>query len=84
MIIVTANEAFERVASIGLAPNMILYLTREFGMETAEAANVIFLWSAANNLTPTIGAFLADSYVGKYRMIGFGSIFSFLVIINPL
>ncbi|XWS26333.1 hypothetical protein CRYUN_Cryun26dG0023300 [Craigia yunnanensis] len=75
---ILANEAFERVASVGLAPNMILYLTREFGMETAKAANVIFFWSAANNFTPIVGAFLADSYVGKYRMIGFGSILSLL------
>ncbi|XVE53733.1 hypothetical protein DITRI_Ditri03aG0026200 [Diplodiscus trichospermus] len=75
---ILANEAFERVASVGLAPNMILYLTRDFGMDTAKAANVIFFWSAANNFTPIIGAFLADSYVGKYRMIGFGSILSFL------
>ena len=79
----TANEAFERVASVGLSPNMILYLTREFGMETAKAANVIFFWSAANYFTPIIGALLADSYMGKYRMIELGSIFSFLVI-NPL
>ncbi|XVE97564.1 hypothetical protein REPUB_Repub03eG0030300 [Reevesia pubescens] len=75
---ILANEAFERVASAGLAPNMILYLTREYGLETAKAANVIFIWSAASNFTPTIGAFLADSYLGKYRMIGLGSILSFL------
>ncbi|XP_021277347.1 protein NRT1/ PTR FAMILY 1.2 [Herrania umbratica] len=75
---IIANEAFERVASLGLSPNMILYLTRDYGMETARAAKVIFIWTAANNFTPILGAFVADSYVGKYRMIGFGSILSFL------
>ncbi|XP_022731022.1 protein NRT1/ PTR FAMILY 1.2-like [Durio zibethinus] len=75
---ILANEAFERMASLGLSPNMILYLTKEYGLETAQAANLIFVWSAANNFTPIIGAFLADSCVGKYRMIGFGSILSFL------
>ena len=74
-----ANEAFERVASIGLMPNMILYLTRVYGMQIATAANVLFLWSAASNFMPILGAFLADSYVGRYRMIGFGSIVSLLV-----
>ena len=77
----TASEVFERVASVGLAPNMILYLTREYGLETAKAANLIFAWSGANHLTPFIGAIIADSYVGKYRMIVFGSILSFLVIL---
>ncbi|XWS72545.1 hypothetical protein CRYUN_Cryun02cG0049200 [Craigia yunnanensis] len=57
---------------------MILYLTRDYGLETAKAANLIFVWSGANHLTPIIGAILADSYVGKYRMIVLGSILSFL------
>lgn len=76
---VAANEAFERAASVGLLPNMILYLTRVYGLETASAANAIFLWQAASNFTPIIGAYLADSYVGRYRMIGFGCIVSLLV-----
>ncbi|TYH08195.1 hypothetical protein ES288_A08G296500v1 [Gossypium darwinii] len=75
---ILATEAFERVATLGLSPNMIVYLRREFGMETAKAANVIFFWSAATNFTPIIGAFIADSYMGKYRMIGFGSVLCFL------
>ncbi|XVF48565.1 hypothetical protein PTKIN_Ptkin03bG0200700 [Pterospermum kingtungense] len=78
MPFILANEAFERVASEGLIPNMILYLTREYGLETAKAATVVFIWSAANSFNQIIGAFLADSYVGKYRMVGFGSILSFL------
>ncbi|XVF35456.1 hypothetical protein REPUB_Repub18cG0147700 [Reevesia pubescens] len=75
---ILASEAFERMSSVGLIPNMILYLTKEYRLETAKAANIIFFWSAANYFTPITGAFLADSYVGKYRMIGFGSILSFL------
>ncbi|XVF35455.1 hypothetical protein REPUB_Repub18cG0147600 [Reevesia pubescens] len=78
---ILASEAFERVSSVGLIPNMILYLTKEYRLETAKAVNIIFFWSAANYFTPIIGAFLADSYVGKYRMIGFGSILSFLGVV---
>ncbi|KAL6498260.1 hypothetical protein OROGR_028657 [Orobanche gracilis] len=75
---IIANEACERLASIGLMPNMIMYLTRMYGMETAEASNFLLLWSAATNFTPLIGAFFADSYVGRYPMIAFGSIASLL------
>ncbi|KAG2691852.1 hypothetical protein I3760_08G025600 [Carya illinoinensis] len=75
---IIANEAFERAASVGLLPNMILYLTRDYGMPTPTAANFLFLWSAATNFMPILGAFLADSCLGRYRMIGFGSIASFL------
>lgn len=76
---VAANEACERLASLGLMPNMILYLTREYGMHTAEATNFLLLWSAATNFMPLIGAFLADSYFGRYPMIAFGSVASLLV-----
>ncbi|XP_057434724.1 protein NRT1/ PTR FAMILY 1.2-like [Lotus japonicus] len=75
---IIANEACERLASLGLMPNMILYLTKVYGMQTAEASNFLLLWSAATNFIPLIGAFLADSYVGRYPMIGFGSIASLL------
>ncbi|XP_048331579.1 protein NRT1/ PTR FAMILY 1.2-like [Ziziphus jujuba] len=75
---IIANEAFERVASHGLQPNMILYLTKEYALSAARAANILFLWSAATNFTPIVGAFLADSYMGRYSIIGFGSIISLL------
>ncbi|CAK7353250.1 unnamed protein product [Dovyalis caffra] len=75
---IIANEAFERLASFGLSTNMILYLTREYGMDAAQGAQVLFLLSSATNFTPVLGAFLADSYVGRYRMIGFGCIVSLL------
>ncbi|MED6133087.1 hypothetical protein PIB30_025052 [Stylosanthes scabra] len=75
---IIANEAFERLASIGLMPNMILYLTRVYGMETAAATNFLLLWSAASNFTPLIAALLADSFVGRYSMIAFGSLTTLL------
>jgi peptide/histidine transporter 3/4 len=77
--VLTANEALERLASFGLSTNMILYLTREYGMDAASGAQILFLYSAAGNFMPIIGAFLADTYVGRYPMIGFGCIASLLV-----
>ncbi|GFS44906.1 major facilitator superfamily protein [Actinidia rufa] len=71
-----ANEAFEKLASFGLLPNMILYLMNEYHMDMATGSNIIFFWSAATNFLPVIGAVIADSSVGRFRMIGFGSIIS--------
>ncbi|KAE8698437.1 Casein kinase I-like 3 isoform 1 [Hibiscus syriacus] len=75
---ILATEAFERVATAGLPPLLTVYLTTEFGMETVKTATVVNFWSAVTHLTPIIGAFLADSYMGKYWMIGFGSVVCFL------
>ncbi|KAK1549361.1 hypothetical protein Q3G72_000813 [Acer saccharum] len=73
-----ANEAFERVASFGLLPNMIFFLKTRYNMETTTATNLILVWNAATNMLPVAGAMVADSYVGRYPMIGFGSIASLL------
>ncbi|KAJ0971801.1 hypothetical protein J5N97_019760 [Dioscorea zingiberensis] len=70
---IIANEIFEKVANIGLVVNMIIYLTKEYHMKPATGASVIFIWLAGSNFTPIFGAFLADSYLGRYRVIAFGS-----------
>ncbi|KAL0319269.1 UNVERIFIED_CONTAM: protein NRT1/ PTR FAMILY 1.2 [Sesamum angustifolium] len=78
MPFIIANEAFEKVASYGLQPNMIFYLMNEYKMGVTGATNLIFYWSAATNFMPLVGAFLADSFLGRFLTIGFGSIASLL------
>ncbi|XP_057958620.1 protein NRT1/ PTR FAMILY 1.2-like [Malania oleifera] len=73
-----ANEAFEKVASYGLMPNMILYLMRDYGLEMTTGTNILYMWSAATSFMPLIGVVLSDSYFGRFQMIGFGSIASLL------
>ncbi|KAJ7965966.1 Protein NRT1/ PTR FAMILY 1.2 [Quillaja saponaria] len=71
-------DTFEKMASIGLMPNMILYLKSEYGLQNARAVNILFLWSSATNFMPIVGAFLCDSFVGRFRMVSYGSITSLL------
>ncbi|EEF46428.1 protein NRT1/ PTR FAMILY 1.2 [Ricinus communis] len=78
MPFIIANEAFEKVSSYGLLPNMIFYLMKDYGLGVAKGANIIFLWNAATNFMPLLGAFISDSYLGRYLTIGLGSIFSLL------
>nr|XP_027085258.1 protein NRT1/ PTR FAMILY 1.2-like isoform X2 [Coffea arabica] len=49
MPFIIVNEAFERVASQGLMPNMILYLTRIYHFQTVTASSILFIWSALSN-----------------------------------
>lgn len=74
-----ANEALARVASIGLLPNMILYLMGSYKLHLAKATQILLLSSATGNFTPVVGAFIADSYLGRFLAVGLGSIISFLV-----
>ncbi|WOH16283.1 hypothetical protein DCAR_0935833 [Daucus carota subsp. sativus] len=73
---IIANEAFERVASFGLLPNMIKYLMNEYHMSMVAGTNLISIWSAATNFLPVVGAFIADSFAGRYPVIGVGSLIS--------
>ncbi|KAH8482616.1 hypothetical protein H0E87_029897 [Populus deltoides] len=81
LIFIIVNEAFERLANYGLSTNLILYLTREYGIDAVNGAQILYLHSAATSFTPFIGAFLADTYVGRYFMIGFGCIACLLGVI---
>ncbi|GKV16226.1 hypothetical protein SLEP1_g26898 [Rubroshorea leprosula] len=78
---IIANEAFEKIASYGLVSNMILYLIKNYHMSVAKGTSVIFIWTAATSFMPLLGAFLSDSYLGRFLTIGFGSITSLLGIV---
>ncbi|GAB2225691.1 hypothetical protein Droror1_Dr00006493 [Drosera rotundifolia] len=81
MPFIIANESLEKVSSYGLLPNMILFLMMDYKMSVAKGTNVLFFWSAATNFTPLLGAFVADSYLGRFLTIGLGSITSLLGIV---
>uniref|UniRef100_A0A0D6R3B4 Major facilitator superfamily (MFS) profile domain-containing protein n=1 Tax=Araucaria cunninghamii TaxID=56994 RepID=A0A0D6R3B4_ARACU len=73
---IIANEACEKLATIGLLANLIVYLTTIFNMPNVAASNVINIWSGTTNLSPVLGAFLSDSYIGRFWTIAFGCVAS--------
>ncbi|KAI7986848.1 Protein NRT1/ PTR FAMILY 1.2 [Camellia lanceoleosa] len=81
MLFIIANEALEKVASYGLSANMILYVMGDYHIGVTQATNILFLWSAATNFLPLVGAFISDSYLGRYLTIGLGCIASLLGIV---
>lgn len=66
-------------ATSALTPNMILYLMNEYHMDMTTGSNIIYIWSAVTNIAPVVGAFMADSYVGRFQMIGLGSVVTLVV-----
>ncbi|PPS00103.1 hypothetical protein GOBAR_AA20561 [Gossypium barbadense] len=77
-----SNESLEKVAGYALVPNMILYLIKDYHMSVAKGTNILFYWQAATNFTPILAAFVADSYLGRFLIIGFASICSLLVTLS--
>lgn len=76
---VVVNESCEKLASYGLLPNMIIYLTTFYHMEAASASVLIALWTALSNGLGLFGAFLSDSYLGRFRAVAIGTISSLIV-----
>ncbi|KAL3645916.1 hypothetical protein CASFOL_011096 [Castilleja foliolosa] len=70
---IIGNESLEKMATYGVSPNMTLYLMKEYHMGMSSASTVLFLWSSATNFMPLVGAVLADSFLGRFYTIGFGS-----------
>ncbi|XP_076918087.1 protein NRT1/ PTR FAMILY 1.2-like [Bidens hawaiensis] len=73
MPFIIVNEAFEKVASYGLTPNMIFYLMEVYHMELVTATSILSIWSALSNGLSIFGAFISDSYLGRFRVIAIGS-----------
>lgn len=78
MPFVIGNETFEKLGTVGSSTNLAVYLTTVFNMKSVKATTLLNVFNGTSNLAPLIGAYLSDTYFGRYWTLGFASVFSFL------
>ncbi|CAO2818643.1 unnamed protein product [Amaranthus hypochondriacus] len=78
MPFIIGNETFEKLGTIGTQHNMLVYLTTVFNMKSMTATNVVNIFNGSANLATLLGAFLCDTYFGRYKTLGFATVASFV------
>ncbi|KAB1201223.1 Protein NRT1/ PTR FAMILY 5.4 [Morella rubra] len=68
-IFVIFVEMAERFAFYGVAGNLISYLIKELHQPTSTAVQNVNTWVGVSTIFPLLGAFIADSFVGRFKTI---------------
>lgn len=75
------NESFEKLSSMSLISNITVYLSTQYNVNGTFVVNVVNIWIGTSNIATLAGAFIADTRLGRYRTLLYGSIASFLVLL---
>ncbi|XP_073289301.1 protein NRT1/ PTR FAMILY 5.6-like [Primulina huaijiensis] len=62
-------EFSERLSYFGLATSLIIYLTKVMQQDLKTAAKSVNYWSGVTTMTPLLGGFVADAYLGRFSTV---------------
>ncbi|KAG9457054.1 hypothetical protein H6P81_001562 [Aristolochia fimbriata] len=72
-IYIMVSEIAERFALFGISSNLVLYLSNELHESLVHAAETYYSYLGFSAVLPLLGAFIADSYIGRYKAIIYSS-----------
>ncbi|KAL2348145.1 hypothetical protein Fmac_002145 [Flemingia macrophylla] len=66
---ILGGEVMERLTTLGIAVNLVTYLTGTMHLGNAASANVVTNFLGTSFMLCLLGGFLADTFLGRYRTI---------------
>ncbi|XP_051129318.1 protein NRT1/ PTR FAMILY 7.3 [Andrographis paniculata] len=66
-IVILLNQGLATLAFFGVGVNLVIFLTRVLQQDNADAANSVSKWTGTVYIFSLVGAFLSDSYWGRYK-----------------
>lgn len=66
ILVVAVNQGLATLAFFGVGVNLVLFLVRVLGQDNATAANNVSKWTGTVYLCSLLGAFISDSYWGRF------------------
>lgn len=72
-------ELCERLSTMGIAVNLVTYLTGTMHLPSSTSANIVTDFMGTSFLLCLLGGFLADSFLGRYKTIAIFALIQTLV-----
>ncbi|RYR29420.1 hypothetical protein Ahy_B01g053788 isoform A [Arachis hypogaea] len=66
---ILGGEACERLTTLGIAVNLVTYLTGTMHLRNAASANIVTNFLGTSFMLCLLGGFLADTFIGRYLTI---------------
>ncbi|KAF3951577.1 hypothetical protein CMV_022790 [Castanea mollissima] len=66
---ILGGEAMERLTTLGIAVNLVTYLTATMHLGNATSANTVTNFLGTSFMFCLLGGFIADTFLGRYRTI---------------
>jgi len=66
---IITTEFCERLCYYGFSGSLVYFFQNDLALTNAEAINAFQLWSGCVYVTPLVGGYIADVYLGRYRTL---------------
>jgi len=74
LLVCFSAELWERFSYYGMRALLVFYLTQHFLFSDAESYLIYGAYTAMVYLTPVVGGFIADRYLGAQKAVALGAV----------